>query len=104
LEAPDNEMKPTNAPTSRDLFCGAGGLSLGFGRAGFAPMMALESEGSAVETYRRNLGACGTISSAKASARPPCGETNRSAAASRRILQPFTRARPWFARSFVRQV
>lgn len=49
-------MKLTTTLTVVDLFCGAGGLSLGFVRAGFTPILALDSEHSAVETYRRNLG------------------------------------------------
>lgn len=39
-----------------DLFCGAGGLSLGFSRAGFQVIQAIEHWGSAVQTYRDNLG------------------------------------------------
>jgi hypothetical protein len=46
----------------------------------------------------------GTISSDKASARPRCGGTNRSAAAFSRIWPPFNRGPPWRARSFMRQV
>ena len=40
-----------------DLFCGAGGLSLGLRDAGFTPVYALDSDRHAAETYRRNLGA-----------------------------------------------
>ena len=43
-------------PTVIDLFCGAGGLSLGFLRAGFKPLAAFDSWSAAVETYRANLG------------------------------------------------
>lgn len=39
-----------------DLFCGAGGLSLGFAMAGFRVVRALDSFPAAVETYKRNLG------------------------------------------------
>jgi len=39
-----------------DLFCGAGGMSLGFRRAGFRSVRAIDSWTSAVETYRTNLG------------------------------------------------
>ena len=39
-----------------DLFCGAGGLSLGFSRAGFKPLAAFDSWTPAAETYRANLG------------------------------------------------
>lgn len=39
-----------------DLFCGAGGLSLGFLRAGFSVLSAVDSSPVAVETYTKNLG------------------------------------------------
>ncbi len=39
-----------------DLFCGAGGLSLGLQRAGFEISLAVEHDQSAVETYRQNIG------------------------------------------------
>lgn len=39
-----------------DLFCGAGGMSLGFLRAGFRVVCAADCWAPAVETYRRNLG------------------------------------------------
>lgn len=44
------------ALTVADLFAGAGGLSLGFARAGFRPVFACDNERSATETYRQNLG------------------------------------------------
>lgn len=43
-------------PTVVDLFCGAGGLSLGFERAGFECLAAYDHWLPAVETYRANLG------------------------------------------------
>ena len=43
-------------PTTLDLFCGAGGLSLGFQQAGFRILRAVDSWAPAVETYRKNLG------------------------------------------------
>lgn len=41
-----------------DLFAGAGGLSLGFGRAplGFVPVYGVEIEPAAARTYKRNFG------------------------------------------------
>ena len=43
-------------PTLVDLFCGGGGLSSGFRRAGFSTICAIDSWQPAVDTYRRNLG------------------------------------------------
>jgi len=43
--------------TMLDLFCGSGGLSLGFQRAGFRVIAAYDNDEAAVETYRVNLGA-----------------------------------------------
>ena len=45
-----------NELTIVDLFCGAGGLSAGFGSAGFRSVLAVDSWSPAVATYRRNLG------------------------------------------------
>jgi DNA (cytosine-5)-methyltransferase 1 len=39
-----------------DLFCGAGGLSLGFRAAGFNVVWAADNNDAAVRTYRANLG------------------------------------------------
>ena len=39
-----------------DLFCGAGGLSLGFKQAGFRPAMAFDFDRHACATYAANLG------------------------------------------------
>lgn len=39
-----------------DLFCGAGGLSLGFRQAGFCPVMAFDFDRHACATYAANLG------------------------------------------------
>jgi DNA (cytosine-5)-methyltransferase 1 len=39
-----------------DLFCGAGGLTLGFKRAGFVPVLAVEKEKDFAETYATNFG------------------------------------------------
>jgi DNA (cytosine-5)-methyltransferase 1 len=47
----------TQAPlTVVDLFCGAGGLSLGLRRAGFDVIFAADHFKAAVDSYRRNLG------------------------------------------------
>ena len=39
-------------PTAVDLFCGAGGLSLGLEEAGFETAMALDNDEDACATYR----------------------------------------------------
>ena len=46
----------SNNLTLVDLFCGAGGLSLGLQQAGLKPLFAADKWASAVETYRANLG------------------------------------------------
>ncbi len=45
-----------NELTIVDLFCGAGGLSAGFGSAGFRSVLAVDSWSPAVATYHHNLG------------------------------------------------
>ena len=40
--------------TSVDLFCGAGGMSLGFERAGFRHLLALDIDQDSIETYKYN--------------------------------------------------
>ena len=47
--------KNAEVPSIIDLFCGAGGMALGFALAGFAPVAAFDNWECAVETYRRNL-------------------------------------------------
>jgi len=37
-----------------DLFCGAGGLSAGFEKAGFRAVYAIDNEPAAIETYKFN--------------------------------------------------
>jgi DNA (cytosine-5)-methyltransferase 1 len=39
-----------------DLFCGAGGMSLGFQQAGFRPIFAIDNDAPAIATYRANFG------------------------------------------------
>ena len=47
-----------DAPTCIDLFCGAGGLSLGFAQAGGIPVAALDCDRDSIETYRNMFGVC----------------------------------------------
>lgn len=42
--------------TVLDLFCGAGGLSLGFRRLGFLPLLAIDNNPAALETYKNFFG------------------------------------------------
>lgn len=46
-------------PTAVDLFCGAGGLSLGLMQAGFRILVGADSDPVAVETHTANLGGLG---------------------------------------------
>lgn len=65
-----------------DLFCGAGGFTVGFVRAGFTPVFALDFDSAAIATYNANFGnhaACAPIESVKSFPRaevimggPPC--------------------------------
>ncbi len=48
-------------PTALDLFCGAGGLSLGLARAGFKVTCAIDAWGAAVASYRANFPAHGCL-------------------------------------------
>ena len=47
---------PRMSPTIIDLFAGAGGMTEGFRRAGFTPILAVEIDADAAATYRANLG------------------------------------------------
>src|SRR4051794_14193098 len=46
-------------PTAVDLFCGAGGLSLGLKDAGFSVLVGADSDPFAVETHTANVGGLG---------------------------------------------
>ncbi|NTU50123.1 MAG: DNA cytosine methyltransferase [Desulfobulbaceae bacterium] len=45
-----------NGFTVADLFCGAGGMSLGFKQAGFRAVFAIDHDAPAIATYRANFG------------------------------------------------
>ncbi len=47
---------PDLAPVALDLFCGAGGLSLGFERAGYRIGLGVEKDELACQTHRHNFG------------------------------------------------
>jgi DNA (cytosine-5)-methyltransferase 1 len=47
-----------NAPKAVDLFCGAGGLSLGLHRAGFEVVLACDIRPDSIATHRHHFGGC----------------------------------------------
>lgn len=49
------------APRAVDLFCGAGGLSLGLREAGFSVLVGADSDPWAVETHTANVGGLGWV-------------------------------------------
>jgi DNA (cytosine-5)-methyltransferase 1 len=49
-------MITTSNFTVLDLFCGAGGLSLGLAKAGFTTILAVDNHKAAIQTYTANLG------------------------------------------------
>ena len=57
--------KYETAPTCIDLFCGAGGLSLGFSQAGGIPIAALDCDKDSIETYKKMFGVCSDIQCTK---------------------------------------
>jgi DNA (cytosine-5)-methyltransferase 1 len=71
LERPDHAPDPADlsgvrrwvrqaeTPTAIDLFCGAGGLSLGLNDAGFTVLVGADSDSFSVETHTANLGGLG---------------------------------------------
>lgn len=53
--------KYETAPTCIDLFCGAGGLSLGFCQAGGIPIAAVDCDKDSIETYKKMFGVCSDV-------------------------------------------
>lgn len=53
-----NDWKNTNLNGIKfaDFFCGAGGISLGLLMAGYEPVLGVDINESAIDTYRKNLG------------------------------------------------
>lgn len=49
-------VRSVAGPTAVDLFCGAGGLSLGLRNAGFTVLLGADSDESSAETHRANIG------------------------------------------------
>ena len=52
-------MRAAASPTAVDLFCGAGGLSLGLSDAGFTVLVGADNDPWAVETHTANVGGLG---------------------------------------------
>lgn len=52
-------VRAAEHPTAIDLFCGAGGLSLGLRDAGFSVLVGADSDRLAIETHTGNLGGLG---------------------------------------------
>lgn len=46
---------PRSVRTIIDLFCGAGGMSLGFVQAGFSPILAIDHDQPSIDTHRANF-------------------------------------------------
>jgi DNA (cytosine-5)-methyltransferase 1 len=52
-------VRSAQGPTAIDLFCGAGGLSLGLQEAGFQVLVGADNDQRAVETHTANVGGLG---------------------------------------------
>lgn len=54
-------MRRSSRPIAVDLFCGAGGMSLGFEKAGFTIVTAVDQDPIHARTYQGNFPACHTL-------------------------------------------
>lgn len=54
-------LRGLSGPTAIDLFCGAGGLSLGLRNAGFSVVVGADVDPTSVETHTANLGGLGYL-------------------------------------------
>ncbi len=61
LNAVQRWVRSIEGPRAVDLFCGAGGLSLGLRDAGFVVLVGADSQPRAVETHTANLGGLGYV-------------------------------------------
>jgi DNA (cytosine-5)-methyltransferase 1 len=95
-------------PTAVDLFCGAGGLSLGLQHAGFSVLVGADSDAFALETHVANLGGVG-YGDDLGDPRPFLAQLRRwgvrrtDVVAAGLPCQPFSRAGGSKIRSLVRQ-
>src|SRR5437764_1784228 len=53
--------RSVHGPTAIDLFCGAGGLSLGLLQAGFTILVGADADAASVETHTANIGGLGYV-------------------------------------------
>ena len=53
------------SPTFIDLFCGAGGMSLGCAQAGAVPIAALDCDVDSIDTYKKMFGLCDDVQCVK---------------------------------------
>lgn len=61
LKAVRRWVRSVESPTAIDLFCGAGGLSLGLMNAGFEVLVGADSDPFSVETHIANIGGMGYL-------------------------------------------
>jgi DNA (cytosine-5)-methyltransferase 1 len=61
LQAVRRWIETAPAPTAIDLFCGAGGLSLGLRDAGFTTLVGADIDPYSVETHTANIGGLGYV-------------------------------------------
>lgn len=59
LGAVQDWLRRQGGPSAVDLFCGAGGLSLGLKQAGFSVLVGADNDGWAVETHTASVGGLG---------------------------------------------
>ena len=61
LKAISQWIRSIKSPTAVDLFCGAGGLSLGLKNSGFEVLVGADSDPFSVETHTANIGGIGYL-------------------------------------------
>ena len=57
-QLPDHIRSINGKPLAVDLFCGAGGLSLGLHRAGFEVVLGCDMRPDSISTHRHHFGGC----------------------------------------------
>lgn len=69
-----NGLRMRNPLRTLDLFCGAGGMSLGFEMAGFRPVFAIDHDRDAITTYNANFGGVAVCADIREWTEFPCAE------------------------------